>query len=198
MTELVWDESFVNNNKMRNAIIITCPFTEKNELSPLDYYSLKNQKIIMDAMKSLVINPCIDRIYFCNLSQCEQEKILSKVHILKVDHAEAEALTNTKDVQEAAEILIKLGPKEVLISHEEGLSLYTNDDSYFFPWKYKQVKGRTGRGDTAFITYIGSRISKNCEESLKFSAALTSIKIENPGPFTLPLNTVEDLIKKEY
>ncbi|MBA7654118.1 hypothetical protein ES703_61993 [subsurface metagenome] len=58
--------------------------------------------------------------------------------------------------------------------------------------------GRTGRGDTAFISYLGSRITKDPEQSLKFATALTSLKLEAPGPFNLPLYQVESLIKKEY
>ncbi|MFW9881069.1 MAG: carbohydrate kinase, partial [Candidatus Thorarchaeota archaeon] len=62
----------------------------------------------------------------------------------------------------------------------------------------KRIVGRTGRGDTAFISYLGSRLNKNPEDSLKFAAALTSLKLESTGPFDLPLYQVEELIKKEY
>ena len=139
-----------------------------------------------------------EKIFFCRLSSAEQERILSQVNILKVDHAEAEALTGTKDLEKAARKLLTMGPKEILLSHEKGISIFVNGASYSFPWKYKQLKGRTGRGDTAFITYVSSRITKPPEEALKFAVALTSLKLERPGPFTLPLNLVDDLIKNEF
>jgi sugar/nucleoside kinase (ribokinase family) len=178
---------------------VICPLlVGEVDLHLLEYISEKyHGKICMD-MQGFVRASDKDKIYFCNLSEEEQKQILSHVNLLKVDHAEAEALTNTKDIQDAAEILMQKGPEEVLLSHEDGLSLYTKNGSYFFPWKYKQIQGRTGRGDTAFITYVGSRISKQPEDALKFAVALTSLKLEHPGPFTLPINVVEDFIKKEY
>lgn len=139
-----------------------------------------------------------DDIIFSNLSQDDKKKILSNINVLKVDHAEAKALTNKEDIEDAAKELVKLGPKEILLSYEKGISTYVNGKLIFFPWKNKVLKGRTGRGDTAFISYIGSRIIKSPEESLKFSAALTSLKMENPGPFRLPLSVVEEFIKKAY
>ena len=157
-------------------------------------------KICMDLQGFLREISEIDEINYRTLSQSEIQGILSKVNIVKLDHAEAKALTNNNEVtiKEAAEFALKFGPKEVLITHAKGISVFTNTSSYFFPWKYKQIKGRTGRGDTSFISYIGLRITKNPEESLKFAAALTSLKLENQGPFTLPLNYVEKLIKEEY
>ena len=77
-------------------------------------------------------------------------------------------------------------------------NLYTSNSKFTFPWKNKNSVGRTGRGDTVFISYLGSRLNKKPEESLKFAAALTSLKLESPGPFNLPLYQVESLIKKEY
>ncbi len=137
-------------------------------------------------------------LVFKGLTQKEKEQILSGIRVLKVDHAEAEGLTGKKDIQEAAQILAKMGPEEILLTHEQGISLYAEDTLYFFPWKNKNNAGRTGRGDTAFVSYIGSRILKSPKESLRFATALTSLKLEHPGPFILPLSQVEDLIKTEY
>ncbi|MHA1294750.1 MAG: PfkB family carbohydrate kinase [Promethearchaeota archaeon] len=138
------------------------------------------------------------KVFFCKLSQNEKEEILSKINILKLDHAEAEALTEKSDINSAAKELLKLGPKEILITHKRGVSLFTIKASYFYPWKNKQLKGRTGRGDTVFISYVGSRLSMNPKDSLKFATALTSLKLEQPGPFVQSIYQVEDLIKKKY
>jgi sugar/nucleoside kinase (ribokinase family) len=43
--------------------------------------------------------------------------------------------------------------------------------------------GRTGRGDTTFAAYLARRNDHGVSESLKFAAALVSIKMETPGPF---------------
>jgi len=139
-----------------------------------------------------------DKVYFSNLAEEEKQAILPKVNILKVDHAELKALTNIEDIREGATLLSEYGINEILISHKQGISVHVENQLFFFPWRYKEIRGRTGRGDTAFISYIGSRISKDPADALTFSAALTSLKLEHPGPFVLPLHQVEELIKKEY
>ena len=138
------------------------------------------------------------RVFYKSLSLKEKKKIISNINVLKLDQTEAEVLTNQKEISTAAKELITFGPKEILITHEEGISVYTSNGSYKFLWKNKNSIGRTGRGDTALISYLGSRITKNPEQSLKFAAALTSLKLETPGPYNLPLYQVENLIKEQY
>ncbi|MHA1986416.1 MAG: PfkB family carbohydrate kinase [Promethearchaeota archaeon] len=138
------------------------------------------------------------KVFYSPLTLKEKKEIISNINVLKVDQTEAEILTDQKSIRNAANNLLKFGPKEILITHEEGISIFGKNFSYSFPWKNKSSLGRTGRGDTATISYLGSRIKKNPEQSLKFAAALTSLKLETPGPFNLPLHQVETLIKKEY
>ncbi|NVM19135.1 MAG: hypothetical protein HWN80_15580 [Candidatus Lokiarchaeota archaeon] len=138
------------------------------------------------------------KIQYFDLTEKEKVEIISKIDYLKIDETEAKALTNLTSLPKAGKQLNNLGPKEVLITHESGIILSLKDDSYFFPWKNKANIGRTGRGDTAFISYLGSRITKSPEDSLRFSAALTSLKMESIEPFSLPLSAVEKLIREEY
>jgi len=139
-----------------------------------------------------------DKIQYYSLSEKEKVEIISRVNFLKVDETEAKILTNLSSLTKAGKHLIKLGPREVLITHENGINVSLLDESYFFPWKNKSSVGRTGRGDTAFISYLGSRITKSPEDSLRFSAALTSLKMESIEPFSLPLSAVEKIIREEY
>jgi len=139
-----------------------------------------------------------NKMQYFRLSEKEKVEIISKVNYLKLDETEAKVLTNQSSLPKAGKQLINLGPQEVLITHERGISLSLKDKTYFFPWKNKTSVGRTGRGDTAFISYLGSRINKNPEDSLRFSAALTSLKMESIDPFSLPLSMVEKLIREEY
>ena len=137
-------------------------------------------------------------IYYTRLNEHQKRAILKRIDYLKIDHNEAELLTKENDIIKAAENLIKMGPKEILITHEKGIMLKTKTEFYSLPWRNDSLKGRTGRGDTAFISYLGSRIKLSPKESLKFAAALTSLKMETPGAFNLPLNLVQELIKREY
>jgi sugar/nucleoside kinase (ribokinase family) len=137
-------------------------------------------------------------LVYKDLNERDKKDILSKTKTLKVDQTELKVLTDKPEIKEGAIILKSYGPKEIMITHERGISVLTDDEYITFPWKNKSFQGRTGRGDTAFISYLGSRITKSPRDSLKFSAALTSLKLESAGAFSLPINLVYDLIKREY
>jgi sugar/nucleoside kinase (ribokinase family) len=47
----------------------------------------------------------------------------------------------------------------------------------------REVRGRTGRGDTTFATYIATRLEADPEYACRFAAAVVSLKIERPGPY---------------
>ena len=138
------------------------------------------------------------KMQYFKLTEKERIEIISKVDYLKVDEIEAKILTNLSSLPKAGKQLINLGPQEVLITHGSGINLSLKDESFFFPWKNKSSIGRTGRGDTSFISYLGSRINKSPEDSLRFCAALTSLKMESMEPFSLSLRAVEKLIKEKY
>jgi len=168
------------------------------DLKLLNYLYIKySGKICLDIQGFIRIREN-SKIFYRNLPKKDISEILSKVRVLKLDQKEAEVLTNQKDINLATQELYELGPKEILVTHEKGITLNFQNKIYIFPWKNKASIGRTGRGDTAFISYLGARLTRNPEESLKFSAALTSLKMELPGPFSLPLYQVENLIKNEY
>jgi len=168
------------------------------DLELLDYIKKKYpEKICLD-IQGFIRFRNESKVYYSPIPIEEKKEILANVNVLKVDQTEAEILTDQKKISKAAEDLLRCGPEEILITHEGGISLFTKSESYNFAWKNRDFLGRTGRGDTAFISYLGSRITKSPHEALKFAAALTSLKMELPGPFALPLFQVTSLIRKEY
>ncbi|MHA1241355.1 MAG: PfkB family carbohydrate kinase [Promethearchaeota archaeon] len=168
------------------------------DLELLEYLSERyNDKLGLD-IQGFLRGIKDNQMQYFSLTEKEKVEIISKVDYLKVDETEAKILTNLSSLQKAGKQLINLGPKEVLITHQRGINLTSRDESYFFPWKNKGSVGRTGRGDTAFISYLGSRITKSPEDSLRYSAALTSLKMESMEPFSLPLSAVEELIGEDY
>jgi sugar/nucleoside kinase (ribokinase family) len=128
----------------------------------------------------------------------EMEEVLSQLDILKTDGKEAEFMTGERDVFKAAVILAEMGPREVLITHREGVLIYNgggNKQVKFYP---KQINGRSGRGDTCLASYTAKRLSASPEESLIWAAALTSLKMEHEGPFNQEIREVEQLIQRKY
>jgi len=138
------------------------------------------------------------KVFYKKLTEEEKKNILSRINYLKVDQKEALLLTDQESIHDALLVLKNYGPKEILATHERGMSVYASNETYFFPWKNSHILGRTGRGDTAFISYLGARLTKDPEEALMFSTALTSLKLESFGPFNLTLFEVENLIKEKF
>jgi sugar/nucleoside kinase (ribokinase family) len=116
------------------------------------------------------------------------------VDILKTDAVEARALTGAADFRAACRALGALGPKEVVLTHRDGLVVMAGGRFYeerFFP---RQLAGRSGRGDTCIASYVGRRLAAEPAEAARWAAALTSLKMEREGPFRGTLREVEEAL----
>ncbi|MCR4407861.1 MAG: PfkB family carbohydrate kinase [Anaerolineae bacterium] len=116
---------------------------------------------------------------------------LAYVHTLKVDSAEAEVLTGKTDPVSAVRELAAYGPREIVLTQASGVLVYADGHEYRAPFTPKELKGRTGRGDTCFACYVGKRLTASPEEACHFAAAVTTLKLEKPGPFRGTLEDVE-------
>jgi sugar/nucleoside kinase (ribokinase family) len=113
----------------------------------------------------------------------EKREYLPDITFLKADSLESRVITGIEDRREAARLLNEWGAAEVLITHSSEVILYDGHAMYSAPFNPSNLSGRTGRGDTCFAAYMTRRLNHGIEESLRYAAALTSIKMENPGPF---------------
>ncbi len=113
----------------------------------------------------------------------EMEEGLRVVTYLKVDRAEAEFLTGIADLRKAAEKLHSMGPREIVLTESSGVTVFANGDFYTAPFNPRSLKGRTGRGDTCFSTYIAMRLSLDPAEACRWAGQVTSLKQEIPGPW---------------
>lgn len=128
----------------------------------------------------------------------EMEAVLSLTRVLKADAVEAELLTGSADIRASAKILHKLGPREIVITHRNGVLVYDGDQFHeagFFPEK---LVGRSGRGDTCLASYMASRLGAAPAEATIWAAAVTSLKMEAQGPFRRNMSEVQRLIKDKY
>jgi sugar/nucleoside kinase (ribokinase family) len=128
----------------------------------------------------------------------EQEEHLRLVDVLKTDAVEAESLTGESDIKKAATVLASMGPKEVVLTHKDGILVLANGNFHEAPWRNKSLIGRSGRGDTCIASYITKRLTEPPEVAIIWSAATTSLKMEAEGPFLRSVDDVRDFIKKEY
>jgi len=123
---------------------------------------------------------------------------LPYIDFLKTDANESRIMTGIENREKAAELLCTWGPKEVMITHNTEVLVYDGDHYYKAPFKPRNLSGRTGRGDTCFGTYISERIHREPDEALCYAAALTSLKMEAPGPFKGTREDVLDYISSYY
>lgn len=124
----------------------------------------------------------------------DKRDVLPLLDFLKVDAAEAEMLTGRADRHEAIRALADMGAGEIILTHSSEVLAYADGQVFAAEFKARQLSGRTGRGDTCFATYLTQRLRKGPQDGLNYAAAVTSLKMERPGPFRDDLATVEALL----
>jgi len=137
------------------------------------------------------ITPVTHEIKFGDIK--DKQEIAGMMDKVKLDVVEARILTGTADLGEAARIVETWGCPEIVITHSQGVLVRAAGKTFYEKFSNRSVVGRTGRGDTTFAAYLSWRLDHDARESLKFAAALVSIKMETPGPFR---GTPEDVVRR--
>jgi sugar/nucleoside kinase (ribokinase family) len=127
-----------------------------------------------------------------------KREFIPLIHYLKTDAAEARILTGAEDPNEAAAILADWGAREIVLTHNEGLIIRVAGKQWAFPWTSRNLSGRTGRGDTCFCTYCYQRLRRHPEDAGCIAAAVTSLKMETPGPFSGTPEDIHEAIQSRY
>ena len=112
---------------------------------------------------------------------------------------EAEVLTGEKDLHRAAERLAEWGVKEVLLTLGSfGSIIYAEGRFYDIPaYEPLLLVDATGCGDTYTMGYIYRRAQGvSVEESGRFAAAVSTIKLEHSGPFASSESRAMELVER--
>jgi sugar/nucleoside kinase (ribokinase family) len=128
----------------------------------------------------------------------EMKSTLSYLDVLKSDAVEAEYLTGEADIFKAAKVYAEMGPKEIVLTHKDGLLIHADGKNYEMGFYPARVDGRSGRGDSCVGSYVAMRLSKPPQEAGIWAAAVTSLKMEKLGPFDRTISDVEALIRLKY
>ena len=128
----------------------------------------------------------------------EMSSTLALIDVVKSDAVEAEFLTGEKDIYKAAKFYAGMGPSEIVLTHKDGLLIFADGQYHEMKFYPARMDGRSGRGDTCIGTYMAMRLSKSPREAGIWAAAVTSLKMENPGPFHRYMEEVADLINAKY
>jgi sugar/nucleoside kinase (ribokinase family) len=128
----------------------------------------------------------------------EKQEVLSFIDILKTDAVEAEILTGKTDIRVAALQIAAWGPKEIVLTHRDGVLVLADGQFHEAPFRPEKLVGRSGRGDTCIASYVCRRLSGPAEEATRWAAAATSLKMETEGPLRRTATDVERLIAVTY
>ena len=156
---------------------------ERAELVSIDV-----QGFVRKVVDGLLYNRCWDN----------QDRYFHVASIIKADAVEAEFLTGKSDPHAACEILHDRGAREIVLTHRDGVVVFDGHRFFDVPFVARSLDGRTGRGDTCVAAYVAARLDQEPAEAILWAAALTSRKMEVPGPFRGSLVEVAETVEREY
>jgi sugar/nucleoside kinase (ribokinase family) len=154
-----------------------------------------------DTLLAIDVQGYIRRVTDGRLSYSSWEErgdVLPLVTFLKTDAFESRFLTGESDIHRAARILHGEGPREVLLTHRDGVLVFDGKREYEAPFLPAALVGRSGRGDTCLASYVSRRLVDPPAEAILWAAALTSKKLEVDGPYKGDYATVERFVAERY
>jgi sugar/nucleoside kinase (ribokinase family) len=128
----------------------------------------------------------------------EQAAVLALVDVLKTDAVEAEFLTGHSDIHAAATALAAFGPREVVLTHKDGLLVLASGQVHEAPFLPRPLRGRSGRGDTCVGSYTSRRLSASPADATRWAAAVTTLKLEAEGPVHGSVEDVAAVLADRY
>ncbi|MBS1531953.1 MAG: ribokinase [Bacteroidetes bacterium] len=129
----------------------------------------------------------------------EKQEALRYIDILKADETELRVLTGIENVRYGAKMVADRGVKEVVITNGSmGSFIYSEGEYYEIPaYVPENVIDATGCGDTYMAGYLYMRAKGAAiQQSGEFAAAMASLKMESPGPFTGAEQEIFDRLRR--
>jgi sugar/nucleoside kinase (ribokinase family) len=138
----------------------------------------KPQLIVMDTMN-----------FWMNIAWDELMKTLQLVDVLSINDAEARQLSGEYSIKKAANKILKMGPKYLIIKKgEHGALLFGEDQMFYCPaLPLEEVFDPTGAGDTfagGFVGYLSKSEVINftaMKRAIIYGSALASFCVEKFG-----------------
>ncbi len=177
------------------AVVIGASMRDEISLEVIEELAQKKTILAADVQSFIRIN---DNGKLVPKEWLERDSILACLDILKTDAVEAGLLFGKCDLYTAAKKMHDLGPREVVITHRDGLLVYADGNFYEEKFLPKEIIGRSGRGDTCIASYTAKRLSASPQEATIWAAAVTSLKMEAEGPFQRTIEDVNNLIQNKY
>ena len=180
---------------------LNCEFLMLGNLTPfiqkrvIQQFARRPKLIVMDTMD-----------FWMNSAWDDLLEVIAMVDVLTINDAEARQLSGEYSLVRAAQKILAMGPKFLVIKKgEHGALLFNRDNVFFAPaLLMEEVFDPTGAGDTfagGFIGYLAKTndISfENMKNALIFGSAMASFSVEKfgtEGLIGLTKKAIEDRIK---
>lgn len=153
-------------------------------LHPLVQLSVIEQ---MDAPKLIVLDTMN---FWMDIALDDLKKVIAKVDVVTINDEEARQLSGEYSLVKAAQKIMSMGPKNIVIKKgEHGALLFGDDDVFFAPaMPLREVFDPTGAGDsfaggfTGYLAKTGNYSFSNMKNAVINGSALASFCVEKFGP----------------
>jgi sugar/nucleoside kinase (ribokinase family) len=152
--------------------------TPSVQMSVINQMSTRPKLIVLDTMN-----------FWMDIALIELKAVLKKIDVLSINDEEARQLSGEYSLLKAAKIIMKMGPKNLIIKKgEHGALLFSEHEVFYAPaLPLEEVFDPTGAGDTfagGFIGYLAatSDISfDNMKRAIIYGSAMASFCVEKFG-----------------
>ena len=196
-----WSGRYHTNMNTRDTLETELNVLEKfnpkvpEEFSKPDFLMLGNltPNIQIKAMNQIAEKPkliVLDTMNFWMDNYLEDLKLaIQEIDVLTINNDEARQLSGEYSLRKAAEIILKMGPKYLIIKKgEHGALLFDKTEMFFAPaLPLKRVLDPTGAGDSfagGFVGYLDQKKDvsfKNMKKALVNGSAIASFCVEKFG-----------------
>lgn len=160
------------------------------QLNVLDQMAQKPKLVVLDTMN-----------FWMDVALDNLKKVISRVDVLTINDGEARQLSGEYSLVKAAQKILKMGPKYLIIKKgEHGALLFHENQVFFAPaLPLEEVFDPTGAGDTfagGFLGYLaksGDISFKNMKRAVIYGSAMASFTCEKFGTERLKELTHEDI-----
>ena len=166
------------------------------QLSVISQMKTRPKLIVLDTMN-----------FWMDIAMDELKKVIALIDVLTINDAEARQLSGEYSLVKAAQKILKMGPKTLVIKKgEHGALLFNEEEVFFAPaLPLEEVYDPTGAGDSfagGFIGYLAKTkdISfENMKNGIIFGSAMASFTVEKFGTerlIGLSQEDVEDRVQE--
>ncbi len=190
----VYDADFINRSTLFTDLNVFESFSPKlpDAYQSAPYLMLGNispelQLSVLDQCQnvSFVVADTMD--LWINIALEPLKKVISRVDMLMLNDSEAELLTGHRGVRKAAEAILAMGPRYVVVKRgEHGAMLFSEEGIFIVPaYPVKEVEDPTGAGDSFAGGFLGALVElgtvneSTLRQSLLVGSVVASFNVES-------------------